>query len=137
MPRQRCQVGTTCFSCRAPASSPAAYFGAYEWCKIGLAAWQGVPTSQLGSASLMAAGGIGGAAFWVLMFPVDVVKSRLQTQNPFAPDRYLGMRDCTARLWREEGWRAFFRGYTPCLLRSVPANCVTFLVFEKVKSALQ
>ena len=70
------------------------------------------------------------------MYPVDVIKSRLQTQNPWAPDRYRGIADCAARLYAGEGLRAFFRGFTPCLLRSVPANAVTFLVFEKVKAAL-
>ena len=50
----------------------AAYFGVYEVLKNALAQWQGVPVSQLGPVPLMTAGGLGGAAFWVLVYPVDV-----------------------------------------------------------------
>ena len=53
-----------------------------------------------------------------------MVKSRLQTQNVFAADRYTGMADCARRLYAAEGWRAFWRGFEPCILRSVPANAV-------------
>ena len=49
-----------------------AYFGVYEVLKAALAQWQGVPVSQLGPVPLMTAGGLGGAAFWVLVYPVDV-----------------------------------------------------------------
>ena len=66
----------------------------------------------------------------------QVVKSKLQTQNIFAPDRYTGMRDCAQRLYRAEGWRALWRGFTPCLVRSIPANSIAFLTFEGVRSRL-
>lgn len=56
----------------SPAASPAAYFGAYEGLKVAFAEWQGVPVSQLGPASLMTAGGLGGFAFWAAVYPVDV-----------------------------------------------------------------
>ncbi|KAI3435630.1 hypothetical protein D9Q98_001689 [Chlorella vulgaris] len=56
----------------------AAYFGCYEVLKSWLARWQGVSVPQLGAASLMLAGGMSGAAFWSLTFPVDVAKSRIQ-----------------------------------------------------------
>ena len=66
-----------------------------------------------------------------------MVKSKLQTQNPWAPDRYRGTWDCASRLYRAEGWRALWRGFLPCFLRSVPANSVAFLVYERVKGALE
>ena len=67
---------------------------------------------------------------------LQVVKSKLQTQNIFAPDRYTGMWDCAQRLYRAEGWRALWRGFTPCLVRSIPANSIAFLTFEGVRSRL-
>lgn len=67
----------------------------------------------------------------------QVVKSKLQTQNPWAADRYRGILDCTRRLYASEGWRGLWRGFTPCALRSVPANAVTFIVYERAKSMLE
>jgi hypothetical protein len=50
------------------------YFAFYEATKHALAHGQGVPVPELGPGSLMAAGGIGGAAFWVFIYPADVVR---------------------------------------------------------------
>ena len=49
--------------------------------------------SLLGQGSMLVAGGIGGAAFWVTVFPLDVVKSRIQTDNVHAP-QYRGTLHC-------------------------------------------
>ncbi|PSC71230.1 Mitochondrial carnitine acylcarnitine carrier [Micractinium conductrix] len=114
----------------------AAYFGGYEAVKALLARHQGISESQLGAGSLVVAGGVGGAAYWLCIYPFDVIKSKLQTQNVFAADRYTGVVDCGVRLYREAGWRALWRGFTPCFLRSVPANSAAFLTFESVRSAL-
>ena len=67
---------------------------------------------------------------------LQVIKSRIQTQSAFTPDRYRGVLDCGVRLYRADGWRALWRGFGPCFARAVPANSVAFLVFERVKSAL-
>lgn len=49
------------------------------------------------------------------------------------------------RNWREaaravgggrEGWRGYWRGFVPCLLRAFPANAVALVVFEGVMGAL-
>lgn len=40
---------------------------------------------ELGAVSLMTAGGLAGAAFWVFCYPFDVIKSKIQTDNFFDP----------------------------------------------------
>lgn len=238
----------SCDTLRPATPPPVAYFGMYEACKQGLAAHQGIPVAQLSSLSLMTAGGVGGAAFWLAVYPADVsccvgwvgqgaphcrceqeglraescgchqcladssialpeilllggpfrcleptflpsslpnpsqppnqpinqpinqptpthspihpsnhpppttqptpthpptrplppqvIKSRIQTQSAFAEDRYRGVLDCGARLYRSGGWASLWRGFGPCFARAVPANSVAFLVFERVKTAL-
>jgi len=55
------------------------------------------------------ASGIGaGAISAFLATPLDVVKTRLQTLT--YKDRYSGIADCTAKIMREEGPSAFFKG---------------------------
>ena len=34
--------------------------------------------------------------------------------------------------WEMQGHRGMWRGFGPCVLRSFPANAVTFLVYEHV-----
>jgi len=94
----------------------------------------------------LVAGGTAGVISWSLVFPIDVVKTRLQADY----QRRLysaGWRQCAAEILREprgdtaaagkRSWRAFYRGLTPCLLRAFPVNAVTFAVNCEVLKMLQ
>lgn len=54
-------------------------------------------TSELGTGALLVAGGVGGSAFWIPMYPTDVVKSRIQVDNVHNPT-YKGILDCTRKV---------------------------------------
>lgn len=65
-------------------------------------------------------------------YPYQVIRSRLQNYD--ADERFgKGIRGVAARTWREEGWRGFYRGIIPGVVRVLPATWVTFLVYENVK----
>lgn len=52
------------------------------------------------------------------IYPVDVIKSKLQTDSlDPAKRRYKGMIDCVAQTWRKQGWRGFTGGLAPTLIR--------------------
>lgn len=56
------------------------------------------------------------------MYPLDVIKSRLQTdglpsQAGTAAKKYSGALDCARKLYAEAGVKGFFRGVTPTLIR--------------------
>lgn len=105
----------------------ALYFGSYEGTKRMFA--KGGSTEGLGSGQLMASGAVAGFSFWAAVYPVDVIKTRLQTDSDVRP-KYKGMVDCTRQILQKEGWGAMYRGVGPCLARSMPANAVTFVVYE-------
>eukprot|EP00887_Chlorella_sp_A99_P006193 scaffold3.g6193.t1 len=108
-----------------------AYFAGYELTKQWMARSQGLASpTDLGAGSLMLAGGVGGASFWAFVYPMDVIKTRLQTQNVFNP-QYSGILDCTRKLLAEGGWRSLFRGFGPCMLRRR-----AFTAYELVKAQL-
>ena len=44
--------------------------------------------ARLNAAELFVSGGLAGMISWTCMFPVDVVKSRMQTVRQFAPSFY-------------------------------------------------
>lgn len=60
-----------------------------------------------------------------LFLIIDVVKTRIQSE----PERYKGFSDCIKHSYREEGWRIFFKGLTPTILRAFPSNAATFAAY--------
>ncbi|GMH44656.1 hypothetical protein BSKO_12608 [Bryopsis sp. KO-2023] len=105
-------------------------FAAYEAAKLFFAQQQGLrDVSELGTGALLFAGGVGGMAFWLPMYPTDVVKSKLQIDS-FKNPTYRGIWDCTKKIYHAEGTRGFYHGYAPSLLRSFPANAACFFAYE-------
>mmetsp|Transcript_11827 Transcript_11827/g.20281 ORF Transcript_11827/g.20281 Transcript_11827/m.20281 type:complete len:310 (+) Transcript_11827:300-1229(+) len=105
------------------------YFAAYEGVKKGLASAQHKSTKELGVLDLMTAGSFAGLAFWGSVYPMDVIKTRIQTDSDMNP-KYRGILDCTRQIVKAEGVSALYRGVGPCLARSVPANAICFVVYE-------
>ncbi|GAM85592.1 hypothetical protein ANO11243_035990 [Dothideomycetidae sp. 11243] len=106
----------------------AAYFATYEYIKRKLTPVDadGKPSGQLSLTAIMTAGGAAGVAMWIPVFPVDTVKSRLQSAegNPTISGT---IRDVYVR---GGGIKGFFPGIGPALCRAVPANAATFLGVE-------
>jgi len=86
----------------------------------------------------LVAGGVAGLMSWSSTMPLDVVKSRLQSDSPVGPAssgtgrtaaRYTGVVDCAVRSWRAEGVSVFFRGLTVTCMRAFPTNAVILVVY--------
>lgn len=75
-------------------------------------------------------GGCAGVAFWSSTYPVDAVKTKQQTMK--ADYLKLNFRQAYARLYRTEGMRGLFRGYSVTALRAFPGNAVLIAVYEQV-----
>ncbi|KAJ0408195.1 hypothetical protein ATCC90586_003303 [Pythium insidiosum] len=81
------------------------------------------------------AGGYAGFMYWLVVFPVDTIKSVIQADCLHTP-KYKGVIDCAQKLYAEGGVPRFYRGISPSLLRAFPANALTFLGFETCLSFL-
>ena len=81
------------------------------------------------SLASIGAGAFAGTCFWLSCYPIDVIKGRMQAA-PLDPPLYKGMVHCARTLHAKEGLPAFFRGFTPCLVRSLPANAAAFFAFD-------
>ncbi|KAL3264075.1 hypothetical protein ABHI18_001105 [Aspergillus niger] len=105
----------------------AAYFAAYEYIKRTLTPKdaQGNVTGELSMPAVLAAGGAAGIAMWIPVFPVDTIKSRLQS----APGRPT-IGGTIRTVYANGGFKAFFPGFGPALARAVPANAATFAGVE-------
>lgn len=102
----------------------ALYFLTYDLLCVVLA--KGQPTSDLGPLALCVAGGLSGINAWIISYPLDVVKSRLQVDGVHEPKQYTGIMDCCRKSYRTEGWKVFFRGLNSTLIRAFPVNAATF-----------
>lgn len=65
-----------------------------------------------------------------VMYPMQVVKTRLQDLRG---ERKHAAVETVKTLWKQGKLRAFYRGWTANVVRVVPATCVTFVTYEKVK----
>lgn len=87
-------------------------------------------------AATLLAGGMAGVTSWLVTFPFDVIKTRVQSTHSSTPENpYCNTWSAMASSYRAEGLGVFFRGLSPTLVRAVPVNMVTFATFEAVVRA--
>ncbi|CAB0041963.1 unnamed protein product [Trichogramma brassicae] len=83
--------------------------------------------------------GSGGSAGFVevcIMHPMDLVKTRFQIQvktNKSDPTYYTGIWDCLKKMYRNEGFFAYWKGIVPPILVETPKRAVKFFTFEQYK----
>ncbi|KAF9818135.1 hypothetical protein IEO21_02977 [Rhodonia placenta] len=108
------------------------YFLAYEKLMQREMARKGIRRDQVNPANAVLFGAAAGYALWAIIYPIDMIKSRIQTDGFSRADgqKYKSTLDCVRTVWRTEGIGAFTRGLTPTLIRSPFANGATFLGFE-------
>jgi solute carrier family 25 carnitine/acylcarnitine transporter 20/29 len=105
----------------------ALYFGTYEMAREAFAKQSKKSVKDLEAWQLLSAGGIGGFFYWISTYPIDVIKSSMQADSIVRSERkYSTMVDCAQKLYAEGGFRSFFKGLSPCLLRSVPVSLPSF-----------
>lgn len=74
-------------------------------------------------------GGLSGYALWIAIYPIDVLKSKLQTDSLTLP-KYKGSLSAARDVFKTAGIKGFYKGFIPTILRAAPANGATFAVFE-------
>eukprot|EP01133_Synstelium_polycarpum_P005928 gene5928-6867_t len=114
----------------------AAYFGVYELTRRAFVN-EGQRVEQLPAWKVMLAGGVGGMSYWTLTYPIDVIKSSIQT-DAIQPSqrRYANLIDCASKIYRQQGIAGFYKGFTPCFIRSMPANAACFVLYEKAREIM-
>ncbi|KAL2834273.1 mitochondrial carrier domain-containing protein [Aspergillus cavernicola] len=90
------------------------------------------PTWKIASCGI-----ITGLVLWTANYPFDVVKSKMQADGFGERDRvYKNLWDVVRKTWRGDGWKGFWRGLGPTLVRAVPVSGGTFVVVEMVRKVV-
>lgn len=77
------------------------------------------------------------------VFPLDLVRKRLQVQGPTRAKyvhknipEYKGVCKALYAIWKVEGYRGWYRGLTVSLFKAAPASAVTMWTYERVLHSL-
>ncbi|KAG6359865.1 hypothetical protein INS49_010918 [Diaporthe citri] len=82
-------------------------------------------------------GATSGAFGATVVYPLNVLRTRLQTQGTVMhPPTYTGIWDVARKTYRNEGLRGMYKGLTPNLLKVAPALSITWIVYENSKAFL-
>eukprot|EP00051_Salpingoeca_urceolata_P009080 m.111422 g.111422 ORF g.111422 m.111422 type:complete len:322 (+) comp16116_c1_seq2:374-1339(+) len=107
----------------------ALYFGTYEQAKIFFGANSPTEHRHLatGAAAVTAS-----LAHDLFMNPIDVVKQRLQVFG----SPYRGVGDCFVQVYRQEGFRAFYRSLSTQVMMNIPFQCTHLVTYEFFRKTL-
>lgn len=108
----------------------AVWFGGYEGA-VYLLTPRGGTKRDVHPAGHAAAGAVGGMCYWLLPFPFDVAKSRIQTgTHGLPPGAAPTIAAVLRRVHAEEGLKGLYRGCALTMLRAAPTNATLFASYE-------
>jgi hypothetical protein len=102
--------------------------------------------------SIIVAGGVAGILSWLLVYPIDVIKTNIQVAHPDNPTPSIrpslagpkdgiaaptGLLSMGRALYVRHGVRVFFKGLGVTLLRAFPVNAAVFYFYELFKLHLE
>lgn len=96
---------------------------------------RGVLDSMLRSAYSFTLGGIAGSFGATVVYPIDLVKTRMQNQRSAVVGQmlYKNSFDCAAKVLRNEGFIGFYRGLGPQLIGVAPEKAIKLTVNDLVR----
>lgn len=112
------------------------YFATYEALVNRETALYKVERADIPAWKLCAFGGLSGYVLWMSIYPVDVIKSKMQTDSIASP-KFRNSMQVLRTVWATTGIRGFYKGFVPTILRAAPANGATFAAFEVTMRLLQ
>lgn len=107
------------------------WFLTYEFLMQNAIRTRGITRELISTPELMVYGAVAGEALWLSSYPLDVIKSRIQSDALGAASRYQGKWLAVIQhIVRVDGLRGFWRGIGPALVRAVPCSAGTFATVE-------
>lgn len=87
--------------------------------------------NDISTPELLAAGAAAGNFLWLSSYPLDVIKSNVQSDKFGKESKFNGKSLlATKYIYNTHGLKGFWRGITPCLIRATPCSAGTFAAVE-------
>mmetsp|Transcript_341 Transcript_341/g.681 ORF Transcript_341/g.681 Transcript_341/m.681 type:complete len:307 (+) Transcript_341:113-1033(+) len=103
------------------------YYVAYEAIKKAWAPWGA--NGKHTDLQNLTAGGLSGQLSWLPVYPMDVIKSRIQARAG-SENAYKGIGDAAKKMLAKEGIFVFYKGFAPTLIQAFPLHGSVFMVYE-------
>ncbi|CAA6659648.1 unnamed protein product [Spirodela intermedia] len=88
--------------------------------------------NEIGASGRLIAGGLAGAVAQTAIYPMDLIKTRVQT-FPCKDGRVPSVGKLSKDIWVQEGPRAFYRGLIPSLFGIIPYAGIDLAAYETLK----
>lgn len=93
-----------------------------------------VPLSNFTTGAI---GALSGGASASVVYPLNVLRTRMQAQGTVLhPTTYSSVMDVARKTVQAEGFLGFYKGLTPNLLKVAPAVSISYIVYENSKRML-
>ncbi|CAL9133907.1 unnamed protein product [Musa textilis] len=92
--------------------------------------------AQLTPVLRLGAGACAGIIAMSATYPMDMVRGRITVQTEKSPYQYRGMFHALGTVYREEGFRALYKGWLPSVIGVIPYVGLNFAVYESLKDWL-
>jgi solute carrier family 25 carnitine/acylcarnitine transporter 20/29 len=76
------------------------------------------------------AGGVAGSFAWAVVYPVDLIKSRIQSLPLHTPSSERSLWYVTKKVVQTGSWSALYRGLGITLVRAFSVNGIIFPIYE-------
>ncbi|KAK9306819.1 hypothetical protein QLX08_002701 [Tetragonisca angustula] len=103
-------------------------FMAYEQIKRTI---KGDDVRELGLYERLMAGSLAGGISQSAIYPLEVLKTRFALRKT---GEYSGLIDATKKIYKQGGWKSFYRGYVPNLMGIIPYAGIDLAVYETLKN---
>lgn len=91
---------------------------------------KGFKRTDIPAWKLCSFGALAGTTLWMMVYPIDVIKSVMQTDNLNNPKFGKSIPVVARQIYARHGMSGFLKGFGPTILRAAPANGATFATFE-------
>ncbi|XP_074568112.1 mitochondrial adenine nucleotide transporter ADNT1-like [Curcuma longa] len=127
-------------NCARIVPNSAVKFFSYEQASNGIL-WlyrrqSGNEDAQLSPVLRLGAGACAGIIAMSATYPMDMVRGRITVQTENSPYQYRGMFHALSTVYREEGFRALYKGWLPSVIGVIPYVGLNFAVYESLKAWL-
>lgn len=102
-----------------------------------------VKTDETTFTSSTVAGSLAGFFAKIVVYPLDLIKKRLQIQGfkrgEMFGENFIcnGMFNCMSQIYKREGYRGYFKGLNASLVKAVATSALYFSSYEMVCEAIQ
>jgi hypothetical protein len=113
-------------------------FGIYSKLIPMVEKWRETSSKQFSVTNSLVSGLIAGWTTGVITYPFDIVRRRMQLRgsswNGGHMSDYSNVFQCISRIYAEYGIRGFYKGLSPCMIRTPISVSVSLTSFEVIKS---